>query len=176
MAHPLVDQLRFTRREWLRALAGVSDEDARRQLPPMNCISWIVGHMAWHEQRCWIERVQGATLVPGLDEIVGSGRPATAPPLADMWEAWQAITKASDPYLDSLTTATLQAPPPHQAGRAVTGQARPRPQTHGSLLLRVTYHYWYHIGEALAIRQMLGHRDLPEFVGDLHLEAPYRPE
>ena len=33
------------------------------------------------------------------------------------------------------------------------------------MLLRVTYHYWYHTGEAAAVRQLLGHVDLPEFVG-----------
>jgi len=29
------------------------------------------------------------------------------------------------------------------------------------------YHYWFHIGEAHAVRQMLGHVNLPDFVGDL---------
>ena len=29
------------------------------------------------------------------------------------------------------------------------------------------YHYWFHIGEAHAVRQMLGHVDLPDFVGDM---------
>jgi hypothetical protein len=28
----------------------------------------------------------------------------------------------------------------------------------------------------MAIRQRLGHGDLPEFVGDIDDEAPYRPE
>jgi len=37
------------------------------------------------------------------------------------------------------------------------------------------YHYWYHTGEAHAIRDMLGHQDLPEFVGNMS-EALYRPE
>ena len=36
----------------------------------------------------------------------------------------------------------------------------------GQLLLRNIFHYWYHIGEAGAIRQQLGHQDLPQFVGD----------
>jgi len=44
----------------------------------------------------------------------------------------------------------------------------------GSLLQRVIYHYWYHTGENLAIRQMLGQVNLPEFVGDIDGEAPYR--
>ena len=39
---------------------------------------------------------------------------------------------------------------------------------------RVIYHYWYHTGENLAIRQLLGHTDLPEFVGNIDDEAPYR--
>jgi hypothetical protein len=38
----------------------------------------------------------------------------------------------------------------------------------------VVYHYWFHIGEILAVRQLLGHPGLPEFVGDLHVDAPYR--
>ena len=46
----------------------------------------------------------------------------------------------------------------------------------GNLLQRVIYHYWYHTGENMAIRQLLGHTNLPEFVGDIDGEAPYRPE
>jgi hypothetical protein len=47
-------------------------------------------------------------------------------------------------------------------------------QTLGSAMLRMTYHYWYHTGEIQAIRQMLGHADLPQYVGDLEGVAPYR--
>lgn len=36
------------------------------------------------------------------------------------------------------------------------------------------YHYWYHTGEAHAIRDVLGHQGLAEFVGDMS-EAVYRP-
>jgi hypothetical protein len=43
------------------------------------------------------------------------------------------------------------------------------------MLLRNIYQYWMHPGEAHAIRQMLGHADLPQFVGDMS-EALYRPE
>jgi hypothetical protein len=44
----------------------------------------------------------------------------------------------------------------------------------GDSIHRVTYHYWFHIGEILAIRQVLGHRRLPEYVGDIEKKAPYR--
>ena len=42
----------------------MSDEDARRRLLPMNCISWIVGHLAWQEQRYWLTLTQGQTPLP----------------------------------------------------------------------------------------------------------------
>jgi hypothetical protein len=53
---------------------------------------------------------------------------------------------------------------------------QPSPYIFGSMLQRVIYHYWYHNGENMAIRQMLGNKDLGEFVGDIDGEAPYRPE
>jgi hypothetical protein len=37
------------------------------------------------------------------------------------------------------------------------------------------YHYWFHMGEGHAIRQMLGHGELPQFVGNMSA-ALYRPE
>lgn len=166
MPHPLVDQLRFTRSEWTRALRGVSEADGLRRLEPMNSISWIVGHLAWQEQRYWLTRAQGVTPLPQLNRTVASGGPATTPHLADMLDAWRTVTAAVDPWLDSLTQEAVAGP----LGRP--GRLR----TVGDSLRRVTYHYWFHIGEILAIRQMLGHRRLPQYVGDIEGRAPYRPE
>jgi uncharacterized damage-inducible protein DinB len=53
---------------------------------------------------------------------------------------------------------------------------KPGQRTFGSLLQRVIYHYWYHIGENMAIRQMLGHQRLPQFVGNIDGKAPYASE
>ena len=46
----------------------------------------------------------------------------------------------------------------------------------GTMLPRLIYHYWFHTGEVLAIRQLLGHVELPEFVGDIGAKGSYRPE
>lgn len=168
MAHPLVDQFRFTRSEWRRGLVGVTAEDASRHFGTMNCISWTVGHLAWHEQRSWLQRPQAKVLFPDLNELFAYGAPMNTPDLAEMLDKWGEVTQAADPYLDGLTTATLQTE------MLLNGKAVG--QTVGSLLRRVTYHYWYHIGEIQAIRQMLGQRKLPEYVGNIETEAPYRPE
>ncbi len=170
MPHPLVLQLRFARSEFQRGLSGVTDPEARRRFLPMNCISWIIGHMAWQEQRYWLYRGQGVTLLPEIAEQFAYGAPACEPYLDSTWEAWKAITTAADPWLDTLTTAALEQPRPIQTseGEAIL--------TYGTLMLRTTYHYWYHLGECLAIRQMLGHTGLPDFVGNIDDEAPYRSE
>ncbi len=165
MTHPLVTQLRFTRSEWLRALNGITEEEALRRFTPINSIGWIVGHLAWQEQRYWLTYSQGQTPFPALNELVGNGRPATTPPLGTMLTTWHAITQQSTPLLDAITTEKLASD--ITLGRWQT--------TVGSLLLRVIYHYWYHIGEIMAIRQLLGHTGLPDFVGDIDNEAPYQP-
>jgi uncharacterized damage-inducible protein DinB len=167
MPHPLIIQLRFTRSEFQRALEGINDADARRRLPPMNCISWNIGHLAWQEQRYWLTRMQGQIPLPQLNELVGYGQPACTPPLVDMWEAWHVITRIVDPFLDTLTTGQLQETRYFDGGQT--------DYTAGNLLQRVIYHYWYHTGENMAIRQMLGHTDLAEFVGNIDDEAPYMP-
>jgi hypothetical protein len=168
MTHPLVDQLRFTRREWLRGLAGVSEEDGARHFGPMNCIGWTVGHLAWHEQRYWLQRAQGKVPFPQLNEVFAYGAPMSTPRLGEMMAIWHEVVQAAEPYLDTFTTDGLQA--------ELLLDGRPVGQSAGSALRRITYHYWYHIGEIQAIRQMLGQADLPEYVGDIELEAPYRPE
>lgn len=168
MPYPLIDQFRFTRREWLRGLEGVSEDDAARHFGPMNCISWTVGHLAWHEHRYWLELAQRKMLYPQLNVIYAYGAPMSTPSHQEMLDIWRTVTQAADPYLDGLTTEGLQV--------ELLREGQPVGQTVGSALRRVTYHYWYHIGEIQAIRQMLGHRDLAEYVGDIETEVPYRPE
>ncbi len=165
--HLLVAQLRFTRSEFVRGLEGVSGNDAVHRLLPMNCLSWMVGHLANHENRFWVVLAQGKDVAPGLNELVGYGKPASTPPLAEMWATWHAVTAAADAYLDTLTPGILQT--------YLLRDGKPLGENVGTMLMRNIYHYWYHIGEAASVRQMLGHKDLPQFVGDFD-QAVYRPE
>jgi len=167
MVHPRVEQLRFTRAEWQRGLAGLSEEDAVRRLLPMNSISWMAGHLAWHERLIWLRRAQGLRVEAGLD-LVATGKPASTPPLAEMQAVWRRVVDAADIYLDGLTTADLEVPAAHDPREVAPAL--------GTQLMLITYHYWSHIGEASAVRQMMGHEDLAEWVGDLHGTAPYRRE
>ena len=168
MTHPLIDQFRFTRGEWLRGLEGISDEDAKQHFGPMNCIAWTVGHLAWHEQKYWLDRAQGRVLYPVLNELFAYGAPMSTPSIQEMLEKWRAVSQSADAYLDTLTSVSLQD--------ELLRDGKPSGQSIGSAMQRITYHYWYHIGEIQAIRQMLGHQGLPEYVGNIEVDAPYRPE
>ncbi len=165
--HPMVTQLRFTRSEFQRCLDSVTAEDAVRRLEPMNCISWIIGHLANQEHTYWVMVAQGRKLAPELNDLVGFGRPASTPPLEEMWETWRLVTAAADEFLDTLTADRLQT--------HLEWKGEPWRESIGTMLLRNMDHYWYHLGEAHAIRQLLGHQDLPQFVGDMS-QAPYQPE
>ena len=167
MPHPLVLQLRFTRSEFKRA-ARVSEEDARKRVLPMNSISWTIGHLAWQEQRYFIYFPTGECLIPEIQENFGFGSPHSTPPAREMWAAWRKITKAADTWLDTLTTKKLLE-------TVVIEGKRPTTRVYGNLLQRVIYHYWYHTGENMAVRKMLGHTGFGHFVGDIDGKAPYTP-
>ena len=165
---PLIQQLYFVRSELQRGLAGLTPAAGETRMPPLNSISWMVGHLAWQEQGYWLFFPRGEVAVPALDALVGFGKPASTPPLEEMWTAWHEITSRAETYLGTLTQDDL--------GTHMIVRGERRAESIGTMLLRVIYHYWYHIGEALAVRQMLGHTDLPQFVGALGRDAPYRPE
>lgn len=168
MTHPLVLQLRFTRSEFLRGIKGITEKEASKRFPPMNCISWNVGHLAWQEQRYFLSFGQGLTLYPEIAKDFSYGAPASTPSLKEMLTAWQKITKAAEPWLDTMTSEMLQ--------QNVISNGKQIQYKYGNLLQRVIYHYWYHLGENMAIRQSLGHKKLPQFVGSIDRKAPYRPE
>lgn len=181
MTHPLVTQLRFARGEFKRCLEGVSDEDSRKRLLPMNSISWMVGHLAAQEQDYFVFFPQGEVPHPQLNISHGYGQPAVTPPLADMWQVWKEVTEAADIFLDTVSEDQLEIHleqdikavkdalfVPGQIDDKLLAQKSVRSgENIGTRILRTTYHYFFHTGEAHAIRQKLGHPDLPYFVGDM---------
>ncbi len=168
MPHPLVVQLRFTRSEFKRAVAKLSEADARRRVMPMNSISWTVGHLAWQEQRYFIYFPTGELLIQEIQEKYAFGAPHSTPPLKEMMSAWGKITRAADRWLDGLTTKKLQ--------EMVTLKGKATTAMYGNLLQRTIYHYWYHTGENMAVRKILGHTGMGYFVGNIDGKAPYTPE
>lgn len=165
--HPLVTQLHFARASFLACLENVPPDDALKRVKAMNCLSWTIGHLANQEQRYWVQAAQGRVLLPQLNDLVGYGRPASTPPLTEMWGAWHTVTQEADRYLETVTSDVLEG--------YFEAPGKRYPESVGTMLLRNIYHYWYHIGEARTIRELLGHSDLPEYVGNMS-QAAYQSE
>lgn len=157
--HPLVTQLHFARSEFARCFEGITDEEARRRVEPMNCLSWTVGHMATQEYGFWVLMAQGRNIAPGLFQRFGTGQPASTPPWDEMWDLWQKITKEADLFLLGLRPEDLR--------KQLFWEGNALPDNIGKLLLRTTYHYWFHLGKVHSVRQMLGHVGLPMYVGKM---------
>lgn len=164
----MVEQLKFARSEFERVFEGVPTEDATKRLMPMNCLSWIMAHLALQEQRYWITIAQGRDAVrhPELMEVSGYPDRATTPDLAVVREIWQGVTADADRFLDTITDEAL--------AEHFVFEGERLPESVGTMLYRNIHHYWFHTGEAHAIRQQLGHGDLPDFVGEQG-RAPFRP-
>ena len=146
----------------------MTEEGAARHFGPMNSIGWIVGHLTWQEQRYLLHRPQGIMLREDVQKEFAFGAPMSTPSFKKMLAAWRRIIKIADTFLDRQTTETLLVDLPLDGEKSG--------QTLGSAIRRVTYHYWYHIGEIQAIRQQLGDKALPVYVGNIDVKAPYRPE
>ena len=159
MPHPLVTQLWFARSEFMRCLEGVTPEEAKQRITPMNSLSWIVGHMAGHEHLLWVIVAQNQKIDSDLFKQTGYGQPACTPDWTEALKVWQEVTLKADIYLESLTNEALNT--------FFEWKGKKDTENVGINILRNTYHYWFHMGEAHSIRQMLGHKDLPQFVGDM---------
>ena len=62
--HTLVDMHYLTRREFERNLRGLTDEDTRKRIEPMNCISWIIAHVANQHRTFFVDWPAGRETDP----------------------------------------------------------------------------------------------------------------
>ena len=77
--HTLVQMLELSRKEFERNLEGLTDEDARKRIEPMNCISWIIAHVANQHHMFFLVWAQGRDPDPRYARY-GYGSPASQPP------------------------------------------------------------------------------------------------
>jgi hypothetical protein len=164
--HNLVWQLRKAREEWAIIFEGVSDEDGFRRVGRMNSLGWMMAHLAWHEQLVYA-LMTGKMIAPTLNEIAPTGGPVTTPRLSEMTSLWQQVTSETDAYFATLTLEDLRG---HLEFNGDTF-----PECIGAIFQRINNHYFYHIGEASAIRQMLEHPDIPDIMAEFG-SVTYHPE
>jgi len=143
----------LTRKEFERNLQGLTDQDARRRIEPMNCISWIIAHVANQHRTFFVDWPMGRE-TDSRYKPYGYGRPSSQPSLEEAIALWRDACKDSEAWLQAATSKSLQ-----NKGNFTS----PEDENGGTLLVRNIFHTWYHLGEINSIRQILGHRP-PEFV------------
>jgi len=153
-AHHLVRYVQHTRRELRRAVEGMSIADLEHRVGGLNSVAWIVGHLARQEQTYWLT-ARDEPAVADLDAF-GHGEPAAAADFETVYQAWQRVTATADVWLAGLDEAALHT---HVHGRSLFER-----ENVGTLLTRVSGHYYLHIGQITAIRKLLGY-PVPPFVG-----------
>ena len=105
--HLLVQMLYLSRKEFERNLEGLTDEDARKIIEPMNCISWIVAHVACQHQIFFVDWPQGKNIDPRYLPY-NYGAPPSEPPLDEAMTLWRDACRASEPWLQAATNESLQ--------------------------------------------------------------------
>jgi hypothetical protein len=151
--HTLVQMFYLTRREFERNLEGLTDEDARQRIGPMNSISWIVAHTAFQHRAFFVDWPANKRLDPRYQPYTTGSQPSQ-PSLEEAMTLWNEACKDADAWLQAATKESLQEQAPGFA---------PLNESWGTLLVRCIFHTWCHLGEINSIRQILGHK-APEFV------------
>jgi hypothetical protein len=143
----------------------LSDEEARIRIgkadgTEMNAISWVVGHIAQH----WLSIASVATgerraggLRPSAEGLrpfsSGPNADPTPPPLADTIALLSAAAESLE-WIGNADAEHLSSKP----------GSNPEAESLGTTVMRAALHTWYHLGEIAAVRQMMGHTEVP-FVG-----------
>ena len=164
MTHPLVIQLQFAREKWLETLGDLTEEEGERRFGRMNSISWMLAHLAQFEQWSWLE-LAGHAKVTDIFDQYEINKPNVVPPFDEMLAAWKQVVAAVDPILEAMTEEDLHI---HHVFRG-----KPLRENVGTRIQRHTGHYWYHNGEANAIRQLIDDRALPQMIGRIPNWAAY---
>ena len=151
--HTLVHMYHLARKEFERNLKGLTDEDARKRIEPMNCISWIVAHVA-HQQHVFFVAWPQGKQTDRRYRPYGTGVPPSQPSLAEAISLWRDACKEADVWLNAATKDSLQ-----RQGLLTSSEQ----ENGGTLIARCIFHTWCHLGEISSIRQILGHQP-PEFV------------
>ena len=151
--HTLVRMYNLTRKEFDRNLKGLTDENARKRIEPMNCISWIIAHVANQQHAFFVDWPQGKEVDP-LYKPYGAGAPSSRPPLTEAMALWHNSCEKADLWLNTATEDSLHKQNPLTS---------PEGENAGTLVVRCIFHTWCHLGEISSIRQLLGHKP-PEFV------------
>lgn len=123
----------------------LSNQEGKKIFKPMNCISWMIGHLACINYNI-VARNSKNRSIPDINDKFGNGSPHFQPEILDVISLWETSVRECFAFLDQMEEEDLK-------NKISDSKMN---FNLGTDISRLTFHAWNHMGEIAAVRQFLG--------------------
>ena len=146
MGIKIIDQYKITNNQVLNYINDISDEESKAIFAPLNCISWTLGHLSRYNNLTFATRDKGEQ-IPEKFRDFENGSPHSQKDLSYVKGLWEKTLNDTDKFLDNLKEEDL---------KRILNNDSYDVDNLGTVMTRMIFHSWNHLGEIASVRQLLG--------------------
>ena len=146
MGIKIIDQYKITNNQVLNYINDISDEESKAIFAPLNCISWTLGHLSRYNNLAFAARAKGEQ-IPEEFRDFENGSPHSQKDLSYVKGLWEKTLNDTDKFLDNLKEEDL---------KRILNNDSYDVDNLGTVMTRMIFHSWNHLGEIASVRQLLG--------------------
>lgn len=146
MGIKIIDQYKITNNQVLNYINDISDEESKAIFTPLNCISWTLGHLSRYNNLAFAARDKGEE-IPEKFRDFENGSPHSQKDLSYVKGLWEQTLNDTDKFLDNLKEEDL---------KRILNNDSYDVDNLGTVMTRMIFHSWNHLGEIASVRQLLG--------------------
>ena len=146
MGIKIIDQYKITNNQVLNYINDISDEESKAIFTPLNCISWTLGHLSRYNNLTFAARLKGEQ-IPEKFRDFENGSPHSQKDLSYVKGLWEQTLNDTDKFLDNIKEEDLN--------RVLNNDSYDVDNL-GTVMTRMIFHSWNHLGEIASVRQLLG--------------------
>ena len=146
MGIKIIEQYKITNNQVLNYINDISDEESKAIFTPLNCISWTLGHLSRYNNLTFAARLKGEQ-IPEKFRDFENGSPHSQKDLSYVKGLWQQTLNDTDKFLDNIKEEDLN--------RVLNNDSYDIDNL-GTVMTRMIFHSWNHLGEIASVRQLLG--------------------
>jgi hypothetical protein len=146
MTHALIGQFLLTNDQVNKYYFDLSDDDIKAVFKPINCIGWLIGHMALGNYQFLFKNI--GNVIPEDAKLYGNGQPHSTPDKNFILNMWEDSADNLKKWIINVSDDDLI--------NNMTGKMKDEKVNLGTDLSRMMFHTWNHLGEIASVRQLLG--------------------
>tara|TARA_B100000315_G_C14425783_1_gene517763 strand:+ start:155 stop:640 length:486 start_codon:yes stop_codon:yes gene_type:complete len=146
MGIKIIEQYKITNNQVLNYINDISDEESKAIFAPLNCISWTLGHLSRYNNLTFAARDKGEQ-IPEKFRDFENGSPHSQKDLSYVKGLWEKTLNDTDKFLDNLKEEDL---------KRILNNDSYDVDNLGTVMTRMIFHSWNHLGEIASVRQLLG--------------------